>query len=308
MKKLKIICANVNRYATYSGTSMATPHVSGVAALIWSLYPTKSAQEVWQAMIQSAKDKGSPGRDNYYGFGIVQAKDAANLLGDVSFTSSPTATPTCVDSPEGWYDSDGPTFNCQWYSTGSNCATYGDSYANQGVTANMACCSCGGGLRSTPSPTTAKNTATPTSSPTTKAPTTKPTPAPTVSPTNSPTASPVETCYDSPSNWYDSDGPTFDCVWYAVGDRCATYGNYYENFGKTANEACCECGGGTTTPPPPGTCLDSPQGWYDSDGPTFDCQWYSVDNRCSLFGDSYANGGVTANMACCDCGGGVTSS
>ena len=51
-------------------------------------------------------------------------------------------------------------------------------------------------------------------------------------------------CTDDPTGWYDIDGPHYDCAWYAVGTRCATYGNHYANQGKTANQACCDCGGG----------------------------------------------------------------
>jgi hypothetical protein len=60
------------------------------------------------------------------------------MAGDDDFTSAPTATRACVDSPEGWYDSDGSTYNCQWYSNGDNCARYGNYYANFGKTANQA--------------------------------------------------------------------------------------------------------------------------------------------------------------------------
>ena len=59
--------------------------------------------------------------------------------------SSTAATTQCTDDPDGWFDSDGSAYNCAWYSAGSNCADYGDGYANNGVTANMACCVCGGG-------------------------------------------------------------------------------------------------------------------------------------------------------------------
>jgi len=52
-------------------------------------------------------------------------------------------------------------------------------------------------------------------------------------------------------------------------------------------------------------CLDDPIGWYDKDGPTFDCEWYgSESDRCTLYGDEYENFGTTANKACCVCGGG----
>mmetsp|Transcript_4637 Transcript_4637/g.6862 ORF Transcript_4637/g.6862 Transcript_4637/m.6862 type:complete len:414 (+) Transcript_4637:37-1278(+) len=51
----------------------------------------------------------------------------------------------CVDDPEVWWDSDGPQFNCAWYASGSNCASYGGGFAHAGLTANTVCCACGGG-------------------------------------------------------------------------------------------------------------------------------------------------------------------
>lgn len=71
---------NNGGYNAISGTSMATPHVSGVAALIWSHYPTCSNQKVRDAMNLSAEDRGSPGRDTSYGYGIVKAKAALDRL------------------------------------------------------------------------------------------------------------------------------------------------------------------------------------------------------------------------------------
>ncbi|AZZ95906.1 S8 family serine peptidase [Pseudoalteromonas sp. R3] len=71
---------NDNRYKSISGTSMATPHVSGVAALVWSNFPSCSADQIRSALNATAKDKGAAGRDNYYGHGIVQAKAAYDYL------------------------------------------------------------------------------------------------------------------------------------------------------------------------------------------------------------------------------------
>lgn len=73
-------------YESWDGTSMATPHVSAVAALIWSCDPFKSNKQIRDAMNATAKDKGSAGRDNSYGYGIVQAKDALLSLGAGSCT------------------------------------------------------------------------------------------------------------------------------------------------------------------------------------------------------------------------------
>jgi subtilisin family serine protease len=67
-------------YAYYDGTSMATPHVSGVAALVWSNAPTKTNAELRAALQATAEDRGPAGLDNAYGYGIVQAKAALDRL------------------------------------------------------------------------------------------------------------------------------------------------------------------------------------------------------------------------------------
>lgn len=71
-------------YEAWNGTSMATPHVSGVAALIWSYFPDKTNQQVRDALEKTAKDLGAAGRDNYYGNGLVQAKAAYDYLGSAT--------------------------------------------------------------------------------------------------------------------------------------------------------------------------------------------------------------------------------
>ena len=53
---------------------------------------------------------------------------------------------SCVDKP-GWYDRDGPTWNCARYATNNYCAWYGNGYRND-LVANEACCVCGGGTQS----------------------------------------------------------------------------------------------------------------------------------------------------------------
>jgi membrane-anchored mycosin MYCP len=65
-------------YADWSGTSGATPLVSGVAALIRSKYPNMSAAQVINRIISTAKDSGVPGHDPIYGYGILNAEAALN--------------------------------------------------------------------------------------------------------------------------------------------------------------------------------------------------------------------------------------
>ncbi len=63
-------------YEAYDGTSMATPHVAAVAALVWSYNTSWTATRVRNALEKSAQDLGAVGRDNYYGNGLVRAKAA----------------------------------------------------------------------------------------------------------------------------------------------------------------------------------------------------------------------------------------
>ena len=69
-----------NNYASWSGTSMATPHVAGVAALVWSYFPECSNNQIRNALLRSARDRGSNGCDSQYGWGVIQAKAAYDLL------------------------------------------------------------------------------------------------------------------------------------------------------------------------------------------------------------------------------------
>lgn len=69
-----------DQYGGKNGTSMATPHVSAVAALIWSYNTSWTNQQIRDAMNATAKDKGTAGRDTTFGFGIVQAKSALTYL------------------------------------------------------------------------------------------------------------------------------------------------------------------------------------------------------------------------------------
>lgn len=71
---------NYQGYAYNNGTSMATPHVAGVAALIWSANPSWTNRQVRQAMDATAQDLGASGYDTSFGWGLVQAKAALQEL------------------------------------------------------------------------------------------------------------------------------------------------------------------------------------------------------------------------------------
>ncbi len=78
-------------YAPVSGTSAATAIIAGAAALVRSKYPDLSAAEVVHRLTSTADDKGPPGRDHEYGYGVVNLVKA--LTADV-----PPLQPTAVAS------------------------------------------------------------------------------------------------------------------------------------------------------------------------------------------------------------------
>ena len=78
----------------YEGTSMAAPHVSGVAALLFARNPSATAAQVRQALQSTVLDLGASGRDDEYGYGLVQAASALVAIGGGPVTPSPTPTLT----------------------------------------------------------------------------------------------------------------------------------------------------------------------------------------------------------------------
>ena len=70
------VTVKATNYAYYDGTSMATPHVSAVAALVWSYYPSCTGKQIRNSLGKTAQDLGPAGRDDKFGYGLVQAKAA----------------------------------------------------------------------------------------------------------------------------------------------------------------------------------------------------------------------------------------
>lgn len=64
------------RYYRATGTSFAAPLVTGAASLIWSRSPSLSADQVRQMLLQSARDIGTPGNDQFTGYGALDVTAA----------------------------------------------------------------------------------------------------------------------------------------------------------------------------------------------------------------------------------------
>lgn len=206
----------------------------------------------------------------------------------------------CYDSPTGWHDGDGEAFNCQWYgdplgdddsvyddqTNSTRCEEFGNSFQDENnITASMACCACGGGVRSNFMPSASPSEST------------------------KPSSSVFQYCQDYTDWFYYTD--IYGCEYFAeypddddsidLGDdvtsRCDTlYGSALNQNGISANQACCDCGGGVYNERAPSvapstsheptaepstypttqlfkTGCEDVEGWHDSLGEDFGCNW-----------------------------------
>lgn len=80
----------LNNYDRLQGTSQASPHVAGLAALVWSVVPTLTHDEVQNVIEQTADDLGPAGWDQNYGWGRI---NAYTTLTSVAVPDAPVLSP-----------------------------------------------------------------------------------------------------------------------------------------------------------------------------------------------------------------------
>ncbi len=91
-------------YTTYyrysSGTSFSSPIVAGAIALVFAANPLATPDQVFNALKASAVDLGTPGRDDYYGWGRINVNGAINIISANSQPIADTVSPTVsITSP-----------------------------------------------------------------------------------------------------------------------------------------------------------------------------------------------------------------
>ena len=84
-----------NSYDAWSGTSMASPHVAGVVALMI----VANVSDIRGQLQSTADDLGDPGQDSLYGYGLVDADEAAGV--EIPSPDTGTITGNVTDTDEG---------------------------------------------------------------------------------------------------------------------------------------------------------------------------------------------------------------
>ncbi len=85
-------------YRIMSGTSMASPHVAGLAALIWSQDTSLTNSQVGTKIKNTANDLGTLGWDSKFGYGRINATAAMGLL-QTTLATSDNSSPEEVSTP-----------------------------------------------------------------------------------------------------------------------------------------------------------------------------------------------------------------
>jgi subtilisin family serine protease len=117
-------------YAYNAGTSMSSPHVAGTAALVMAARPGWRNRRTRKQLQDTADDLGLPGRDAWYGYGMVDADEAAarsHPAPHVGLSYSCTEL-VCEFDATASFDPGGSIVDYEW--------EFGDGHTGSGVTAS----------------------------------------------------------------------------------------------------------------------------------------------------------------------------
>ncbi len=95
-----VVSTAISGYTSNSGTSFAAPHVSALAAIAKSMKPEITTAEFKDILKKTAVDLGTEGRDDYYGYGLIDCEAAAKKMmeGERVYISPISRTGTSVNA------------------------------------------------------------------------------------------------------------------------------------------------------------------------------------------------------------------
>jgi subtilisin family serine protease len=92
-------------YTNVKGTSGSAAILAGIVALIRQKRPNLSPPQIYELLKSTATDKGAPGHDNRYGWGVVDPVKALNAPDPATSGAPPPAStfqPPVADKPSFW--------------------------------------------------------------------------------------------------------------------------------------------------------------------------------------------------------------
>lgn len=114
--------------SSFGGTSGATPQVAGLMALVKAKFPAFTASEIYNHIRYLSKDLGSPGHDNYFGYGRIDIERTLDINLTVNNAADLTQRLSINNNPLNW--------DYWWNYEVPNNSTYRDWFFNDIITSD----------------------------------------------------------------------------------------------------------------------------------------------------------------------------